>query len=539
MTKTSNRHPGNDAIGVCFTPDESVPIPAKSTPPSSDFPHCRAFAAADRQPQINPIGAKMTKTAALADIIILDNRQRQEFEPNAMQELFQSMDKNGLMHAPVLREYLGNLVLVAGERRIKTMEDMWALGVPVRYNNQIIPEGRIPYVTLGELSEVDAEEAELDENLRRKDLTWQELAAATERLSNLRKKQFAIRVDTEVRKIEDAGGGQDAIQKLLDSMKAPTPADIARELNPVSSVGKADGELGSMQASVRKQLIVAANLNNPLVQKAKNVDEAFKILKRQEESRTNAALGISVGATFNAGLHEIHNINCLHWMADPANRGRFDVILTDPPYGMGADNFGDGAGRLAGIEHHYDDSPAAFKELMTAWCPLAFAVAKAQAHAYVFCDIEHFLWLREEMRKAGWYVFRTPMINFKTNSGRVPLPDRGPRRQYEILLYAIKGDKPVTHIYPDVIQSQSDENMSHGAQKPVAVYQNLLQRSVRPGDSVLDSFAGSGTIFPAAHTFKVKAVGLEQSAEYFGMGLRRIQDLKVVEAISGEIEQVK
>ena len=136
------------------------------------------------------------------------------------------------------------------------------------------------------------------------------------------------------------------------------------------------------------------------------------------------------------------------------------------------------------------------------------------------------------MRKAGWYVFRTPLINFKTNSGRVPLPDRGPRRQYEILLYAIKGDKPVTHIYPDVITSQADENMSHGAQKPVAVYQNLLQRSVRPGDTVLDCFAGSGTIFPAAHTFKVKAVGIEQSAEYYGMGLRRIQDIQIVDTLA-------
>ena len=34
--------------------------------------------------------------------------------------------------------------------------------------------------------------------------------------------------------------------------------------------------------------------------------------------------------------------------------------------------------------------------------------------------------------------------------------------------------------------------MLHGAQKPVVVYQNLLQRSVRAGDKVLDPFAGTG-----------------------------------------------
>jgi len=472
----------------------------------------------------------MTKTVPYDQITITEDRQRQVFDPNKMQELYDSIRKNGLMHAPVMREAFGGLVLVAGERRLKTLCDMWELGDEVRYNGQVIPPGRVPYTTLGELSILDAEEAELDENLKRADLTWQEQAAAVERLRVLRQKQHSAKIEDLSAKVlanpnlDEA----EAIQKLIASMEAAPPSisDLARELNPDSTKGKADGELGSIRDTVRKQLIVSQHLDNPTIAKAKSVDEAFKILKKQEEAKSNAALAAAVGATFSADLHEAFNGNCLHWMADPENRGRFDVILTDPPYGMGADSFGDGAGRLAGIEHHYDDSPEAFRVLMTAWCPLSFAVTKPQAHAYLFCDIEHFLWLREEMRKAGWYVFRTPLINYKTNSGRVPLPDRGPRRQYEIILYAIKGDKPTTHIYPDVIQSAADENLSHGAQKPVAVYQNLLQRSVRPGDSVLDTFSGSGTIFPAAHLFKVKAVGIEQNAEYFGMGLKRIQELK-------------
>lgn len=451
----------------------------------------------------------MSKTLALSEIVILDNRQRQEFDAQAMEDLRQSIEDRGLMHAPVMREVCGEFVLVAGERRLKAIQDLWALGGKLVYNNEVIPEGRVPFVTLGELSTLEAEEAELDENLKRKDLTWQEHAAAVQKLHSLRVRQ------------------RDAVaitHQNPETRPAPhTIADTAKEVK-----GRSDG---GFQDLVRKEILVAQHLDQPEVAKAKNVDEAFKILKRQEEQRKNLALAASVGASFNADLHKIFNTNCLHWMAEPAHRGMFDVILTDPPYGMGADNFGDAAGRLAGIEHHYDDSPEAFKELMQAWCPLSFAVAKPQAHAYVFCDIEHFLWLRDQMRKAGWYVFRTPLINFKSNSGRVPLPDRGPRRQYEILLYAIKGDKQTTHIYPDVITTQADENMSHGAQKPVALYQNLLQRSVRPGDTVLDCFAGSGTIFPAAHTFKVRAVGLEMNPEYFAMGLKRIQDLQVTDAL--------
>jgi DNA modification methylase len=219
---------------------------------------------------------------------------------------------------------------------------------------------------------------------------------------------------------------------------------------------------------------------------------------------------------------------------------------------MGADTFGDAGGIMSGIEHHYDDSYDSWKKLMfgyydspfadpedkwqPGWCELSYLVAKPQAHAYVFCDIDRFHELKAGMEAAGWYVFRTPMINVKSNSGRVPLPDQGPRRQYEILLYAIKGKKPVTHIYPDVITSVADENLSHGAQKPVSLYENLLQRSVRPGDSVLDSFAGSGTIFPACHTLHCYATGLEAAPEYYGMALKRLQSVKANDSLSFDFE---
>jgi DNA modification methylase len=96
-------------------------------------------------------------------------------------------------------------------------------------------------------------------------------------------------------------------------------------------------------------------------------------------------------------------------------------------------------------------------------------------------------------------------------------------------LYAIKGKKPVTHIYPDVLYSNADEQLGHGAQKTVESFKNLLQRSVLPGDVVLDCFAGTGTIIPSAHAFKCKAIVIEQSKEYFATCVRRVDKLKEVE----------
>jgi DNA modification methylase len=426
-------------------------------------------------------------------IRIRPNRQRKEFDSQSLTDLAQSIEFKQLMHAPVLREEGGEYVLVAGETRIKAMENIWLLGGTFKFNNNEVPAGMVPYVTMGQLTELEAEEAELDENLKRKDLTWAENAAAMARLHSLRSRQA-----------QDAG-------------RIHTVADTAMEVK-----GRSDG---AYQEAVRRDIIIANHLNNPAIAKAKDANEAFKILKRQESVQANTKLAKEIGNTYTHSIHELFNTNCLAWMAACLPE-TFDVILTDPPYGMGADTFGDGGGgRLGNNEHHYDDSYESWQALLSQWCGLAYRVAKAEAHAYVFCDFDNFHELKRMMQAAGWYVHRTPFICTKPGSGRVPLPDMGPRRQWEMILYAIKGKKKTNAIYPDVITTMADPGLTHGAQKPVALYADLLKRSVKPGDTILDSFAGSGTIFPAAHQFKCKAVGLEMNPEYFAICHTRLQTL--------------
>lgn len=441
----------------------------------------------------------------ISEIIVRENRQRQSFDPQAMQDLQDSILTSQLLHPIVLREEEGEWVLVAGERRLRTMEDIFTLGGSFLHDGQIFTaeDTLVPFTSLGDLAPLAAEEAELDENLRRKDLTWQEHAQAVARLHSLRTRQHSVLMD-----------------KLPQEDRALpyTIADTAKELS-----GRSDGYY---QDSVRKELIVAQHADNPVIAKAKNADEAYKLLKKEEEREKNIELAARIGGSFSANQHTLLNMNCLDSMREITESGElFDVILTDPPYGMGADTFGDGGGKLAGIEHHYEDSYESWQILMKAWAPLSFAVTKPQAHAYVFCDFDHFHELKALMQAAGWYVFRTPLLHYKLNSGRVPLPDQGPRRQYETILYAIKGKKQVTHIYPDVIPSQGDESLTHGAQKPVALYQNLLQRSVRAGDRVLDTFAGTGTVFVASHTLLCEATGIELSKEYYGIAAKRLESL--------------
>lgn len=428
-------------------------------------------------------------------IIIPEDRQRKTFQDEAITELMQSIATVGLLHAVVIRYVEGIPTLVSGETRLRAIIMMDMMGEGYRFGSFPIPSGHIPVHDIGSLSELEAYEAELEENIRRTSLSWQDEAIARERLHSLRAQQAAAVGDIQ------------------------TIAMTAMEVE-----GRADGHF---QDKVKTQIAIARRIadgGNPELAKASSLADAKKIMVKQATIEKNILLAKEFGSRTTSERYKLYEADCLQWL-DSYDGELFDVILSDPPYGMNAQSFGDGAGKLTGTTHRYDDSPEAWRALMKAFIPLTFSKTKAQAHLYLFCDLDHFHELRELVRSAGWIPFRTPLIDFKEDSGRVPWPFTGPRRQYETILYAVKGDKPVTSIASDVIPCRADKQEVHGAQKPVSLYSNLLRRSCAPGDLVLDAFAGTGPILAAAKELNLRAVAVEKEEGAFATALKRLADL--------------
>jgi site-specific DNA-methyltransferase (adenine-specific) len=436
------------------------------------------------------------KAIHIRDIEISPNRQRKEYNSEALVDLANSIDgPSGLLHPIVVRKgENGMAVLVAGERRLRAIETLWNLGGTLRCDGKTLEEGFVPTVSLGDLSDLDAFEAELEENIRRCDLTWQEKAAATAQLFELRKLQASKKGD-----------------------EPPDYRSIGKEVYP-------DYNEDSASQAARKEIIVAKYLDDPEISKAKTADEGIKIIKRREEASRQAALGKSVGLTFGQHSHRLFNGDCLTILArEPSSQ--FDVILTDPPYGINAQDFNDSGGKAHAVGHTYDDSLDNWRRLMVPFAAEAFRLAKAQAHIYCFCDVDNFIELRNIMAGAGWDCFRTPFIWHNPSSQRAPWPQAGPHRRWQMLLYAIKGNRPVLKLSPDVVTYASDQNEGWAAQKPVALLVDLLSRSCRAGDLVLDPFAGSGSIFLAAHSLKIKAMGVEIDPVAYGISVKRIHAL--------------
>jgi len=439
------------------------------------------------------------KLARISSIHIRADRQRREFDLASITELSESIRERGLFHPIILRqpradEPQDGLTLVAGERRLRAIRDLADLGQSFRCDLGNVEPGMVPYTSLGELDELSAEEAEWEENSRRQNLSWQEEADATARLATLRSKQAA------------AAG-----------VAPPTVAEISLERR-----GSAEG---IHHETTRRQMIVAKHLADPEVRGAKSVDEAFKLLKRKEEHSRRVARAAEVGKTYSAETaHTSLNADAKGWLTlAPAEY--FDVICTDPPYGISADEFGDSGGKAAGA-HFYEDSYETWKELLSVLAVEGFRVAKPEAHLYMFCDITRFAEAKEILSAAGWDCFRTPLIWHKPNGARTPWVDGGPQRKYELILYARKGGKKVIKIAGDVLSYPADANLGHPAQKPVALLLDLLRRSCSAGDTVLDPFAGSGPIFPAAQELKLRATGIELDPGAYGIGLKRLDELK-------------
>lgn len=446
------------------------------------------------------------KLIKLSDIHIPENRQRRNFDLKSLNELAASIRTNGLFHPLVLRSTIIALEpgkagkkfwLVAGERRLRAISDIYELNGNFKHDTLLIPHGEVPYIELGDLDELAREEAELDENIKRVDLSWQERAEATARLTEIRTKRAAA-------------SGHPPRNIILEVARELTGKDLP------------SGGAGKPQETVRREVIVARHLADPEVRAAKDVNEAFKILKRKEESQRRVQLAETVGRTYTAETaHTILNEDSLAWMAR-AEAGSFDVILTDPPYGIGADEFGDSGGAAAGA-HFYEDSYETWQHIIEALAVEGFRITKPEAHAYVFCDITRFDEAKKVFTAAGWWVHRTPIIWHKPNGNRVPWPEHGPQRKHELILYAVKGKKKVTRIYGDVVSYPADENLGHPAQKPVALFVDLLRRSCDAGHAILDPFAGSGPILAAASELKLKATAIEQDQAAYGICVQRLK----------------
>lgn len=407
-------------------------------------------------------------------IVNIEDRQRRSYTQEALDELKLSIAKHGLFHAPVLRE---DHTLVAGWRRMQAMIALHEDKTNFTYNGDIVPENTIPFVDVTSEDELQALEMELDENIIREDISWQD----------------KVRAQSEIHKLRSARNPAQTYKKTAEEIVTRTGS----------------GNAASIHQEISRAMVTSEFLDHPDVRGAKNERWAFNAAARILRDEFAQKLGRNVKSrhTFLAGKAEKHLAKLIK--ADK----KFNCFIIDPPYGIDAHTFHPGNSPVENLHEYQDDIESAlvFSRTLINQCT---KLATPDAHMWMFCDVELFLQLREIAAAQKWIVFRTPLVWNKGSTGYI-MRKANIRRGYEMLLFAQRSERSLSQVLQDVvtISSREDEKL-HAAQKPTALYELLIRLSCLPNDQVLDPCCGSGTIFRASQSTKVSATGIEQDAGF-------------------------
>jgi DNA modification methylase len=202
----------------------------------------------------------------------------------------------------------------------------------------------------------------------------------------------------------------------------------------------------------------------------------------------------------------ILNADCLKAMP-MLQSGSVNFILTDPPY---ITRYKSRDGRTVPNDDNDNWLKPAFAEMHRVLAQDSFCVS-----FYGWPMADRFM---QAYRAAGFRVVGHLMFPKRYASST-----RFLKYQHESAHLLAKGnpnapEKPIG----DVIAWQYTGNHYHPTQKPLAALTPIIEAFSRPGDTVLDPFAGSGSSLLAAKTLGRSYIGIELDAKYHAIARKRL-----------------
>lgn len=128
-----------------------------------------------------------------------------------------------------------------------------------------------------------------------------------------------------------------------------------------------------------------------------------------------------------------------------------------------------------------------------------------------------------------------PRIEVRNNHMKHAVDENG--RSYRSIVshgkeYRYYDDEPVppSDVWDDIphLQQRDPERTGYPTQKPQRLYERIIKCASRPGDLVLDAFAGSGTTLAAAHALGRSFIGIDSSLQSMQVVKTRLPDTEII-----------
>lgn len=380
-----------------------------------------------------------------------------------IEALASSIERLGLLHPIVIDD---SLTLRAGGRRLTACI---SLGLE-----------EIEVTQLFDLSLLDQKEIELEENIIRKDFTWQEEISLKTQLDDLKREQ-------------------------------------ANEKGEEWAVEDTSKILGETRQNTQRDLKLKKDLEEfPELSKEPDKKKAFTKARRLQQDRLRSIVAKETETP--EGLFLGDCVEILKTLPDSS----IDLVLADPPFGI---DFPDKL-RNQAYKTTYGKFPDTIEdvgELLDKFLPECYRVMKEGSHMYLFYGVQHYDRICKSLDSSGFHFHysKIPLIWVKSSQEN-SRPYHRFAMNYEAFLFVWRPhtlrEFNIPHncvFHHEPVKSLTERH--HPAQKPTGLYEELIEISSVENEVVLDPFMGSGISLQTAKKMGRKIIGIEYIKEWFDL----------------------
>lgn len=446
----------------------------------------------------------------ISTIWVKPERQRKDL--GDLSGLKESLSRNGQIQ-PVVIERDGSLL--AGERRYTAAKQLSWPTIEARYAD--------------DLTTLEREAIELDENVHRKDLPWQDVARAIARFHERAKAEHG---QWNLEKTASASGMSASFVSQCLAI-VPLLAD--------TRVGGAAAHVTAYQTAMKIGQRRAEEANNTILDLVAgvfgapppppplvfNTEDLPAPAEEDDTTPEEEAAFIAARAYTSAeGTAEriIINSSFQDWL--PTHSGApYNFIHCDFPYGI---DFQDSAQGGAGTRPLYEDSPETYFALLTTLIEALPRIGAENLTIMFWYSRKFYDATRSAFVAAGGQVWHNDLIWTKSDGKGIAADHtRYPRHGYETAMLIRFGDPKLNKLKNDWYSSPTVREIdSHSSEKPQPMLEHFFELFVDEFTRMLDPTCGSGSSVRAAIRLGAKFTkGIEMDPDFAKTSRTRLADM--------------
>lgn len=290
------------------------------------------------------------------------------------------------------------------------------------------------------------------------------------------------------------------------------PIDTRKELSKIAGVGE--------QTISRVKVIeqkAAPEIKEKLSTGELSINQAYQDIKKEEKK-----VKFEESKQIFEKEIKIENLNQIIIHGDSIeilknyNGPKFDLLLSDPPYGMNFKSGWSDKNKIANDK--IEDTIELFESVLIE----SVRHLKEDAHFYLFGSIDYVGQLRPIIEK--YLTLKNILIWDRKIIGMGDLKSYG--KSFDIIYFGINKkwkDLNGTRDKDLLSFNRCDPNkMIHPTEKPIDLLEYLIKKSTNEGDLILEPFAGGGSTLLAAKNTNRLCTGIEIEENYVNLIKTRI-----------------